>query len=243
MTAATDARTRGDCTTAVRRRYAATRPELARTRRLTGSATGSSVGRSRRTRPPGLRPSPHKEADVRPHARLARGRAHARRARSARRRTGVASAHGKGQARSGWSRSETQSEFLDLGTPRTVARRRDRVLGDAVPRGRDVGMSGVVCTVIARHAAVRRPDLAVRRRRSACGAGRSRSRDSSRSRARTTPGPFTLAITGGTGKYRGAGGTARSARGPSRRASTGCASTAEEAPRPPPAATTPPRRL
>jgi hypothetical protein len=121
--------------------------------------------------------------------------------------TGVANAHGDGKKRLKLVATELQSEFLDLGAP-------DLSLGDELviseslaKRGRDVGMSGVVCTVT--HA-VPPYDIVTFH----CVATLSLQRGQItlqgliEVQGEDDPGPFTVAITGGTGAFRGAGGVA-----------------------------------
>jgi hypothetical protein len=121
--------------------------------------------------------------------------------------TGVASAHGHGGKTLRLVATEVQSEFLDLGTP-------DLSLGDELViseslalRGRDVGTSGVVCTVthamapydvVTFHCVA---TLSLRR-------GQITLQGLIEVQGEDDPGPFTVAITGGTGAFRGAGGEA-----------------------------------
>ena len=118
-----------------------------------------------------------------------------------------AAGHGHGKKPLKLVAVEIQSEFLDLGTPGPS-------LGDELvfsetlfKKGREVGTSGVVCTVtqavapydvqsfhcVGTLSLQGWPDHAAGPHR---GPGRGR------------PGPFVVAITGGTGKYSGAGGKA-----------------------------------
>jgi hypothetical protein len=103
---------------------------------------------------------------------------------------------------------EIQSEFLDLGTPGPS-------LGDELvfsetlfKKKREVGTSGVVCTVVQ---AVAPYDvltfhcvgtLSLR-------SGQITLQGLIEVQGEDDPGPFVVAITGGTGKYRGAGGEAK----------------------------------
>ena len=103
---------------------------------------------------------------------------------------------------------EIQSEYLDLGTPGPS-------LGDELvfsetlfKKKREVGTSGVVCTVVQ---AVAPYDvltfhcvgtLSLR-------SGQITLQGLIEVQGEDDPGPFVVAITGGTGKYRGAGGEAR----------------------------------
>ena len=119
----------------------------------------------------------------------------------------VATADGKGKRVLRIVATETQFEFLDLGTPGPS-------LGDALVfserlsrRGRPVGVSGVVCTATQ----VEPPyddlmfhcvgTLKLRR-------GQITLQGLIEVQGEDDPGPFTVAITGGTGRYRGAGGKA-----------------------------------
>jgi hypothetical protein len=120
----------------------------------------------------------------------------------------VATADGKGKRVLRIVATETQFEFLDLGTPGPS-------LGDELVfserlsrRGRPVGVSGVVCTATQ----VEPPyddlmfhcvgTLKLRR-------GQITLQGLIEVQGEDDPGPFTVAITGGTGKYRGASGEAR----------------------------------
>ena len=121
--------------------------------------------------------------------------------------TGVASAHGGGKQTLRLVATELQSEFLDLGATGPS-------LGDELvfsesleQHGRDVGMSGAVCTVT--HAVAPYDvltyhcvgTLSLRR-------GQITLQGLIEVQSEDDPGPFTVAITGGTGRYRGAGGEA-----------------------------------
>jgi hypothetical protein len=121
--------------------------------------------------------------------------------------TGVASAHGGGKQTLRLVATELQSEFLDLGAPGPS-------LGDELvfsesleQHGRDVGMSGAVCTVT--HAMAPYDvltyhcvgTLSLRR-------GQITLQGLIEVQGEDDPGPFIVAITGGTGAYRGAGGEA-----------------------------------
>lgn len=126
---------------------------------------------------------------------------------------GVASAHGGGKSphRDGkvlkLLAEELQFEYIDLGVPGPS-------LGDEIVfseslsrRGRDVGMSGVVCTVT--HATPPYEvltfhcvgTLSLRR-------GQITLQGLIEVQGEEDPGPFIVAITGGTGAYRGASGEA-----------------------------------
>jgi hypothetical protein len=120
----------------------------------------------------------------------------------------IAEAHGKGKRTLRLVATEIQSEFLDLGATGPS-------LGDELVfseslsrRGREVGESGVVCTitqvtppydVITYHCigtlSLRRGQITLQ------GLIEVQGEDDS--------GPWTVAITGGTGAFRGAGGEAR----------------------------------
>jgi hypothetical protein len=121
--------------------------------------------------------------------------------------TGVASAHGGGKQTLRLVATQLQSEFLDLGAPGPS-------LGDELvfsesleQHGRDVGMSGAVCTVT--HAVAPYDvltyhcvgTLSLRR-------GQITLQGLIEVQGEDDPGPFIVAITGGTGAYRGAGGEA-----------------------------------
>jgi hypothetical protein len=122
--------------------------------------------------------------------------------------TTAAMAHGKQKHTLRLVATEIQSDFLDLGAPGPS-------LGDELVfseslarRGRDVGESGGVCTVVQ----VTAPyevltlhcvaTLSLRR-------GQITLQGLIEVQSMDDPGPFTAAITGGTGAYRGAGGQAR----------------------------------
>jgi hypothetical protein len=119
----------------------------------------------------------------------------------------VATAHGRSTQTIRLTATETQSQYLDLGTPGPS-------LGDELvfsevlrSRGRTVGESGVICTVTE----VEPPyevftfhcvaTLSLRR-------GQITLQGLIEVQGEDDPGPFTVAITGGTGDYRGAGGEA-----------------------------------
>jgi hypothetical protein len=121
--------------------------------------------------------------------------------------TGVASAHGDGGKSLRLVATEIQSEFLDLGTP-DISLGDELVISESLAlRGRDVGMSGVVCTithamapydVVTFHCVA---TLSLRR-------GQITLQGLIEVQGEDDPGPFTVAITGGTGAFRGAGGEA-----------------------------------
>jgi allene oxide cyclase-like protein len=121
----------------------------------------------------------------------------------------AAAADGKGKKTLKLIGRESQSEFLDLGTPGPS-------LGDQLVfsevlfrRGRgEVGMSGVVCTVtealppydvLTFHCVA---TLSLRR-------GQITLQGLVEAQGMDDPGPFRVAITGGTGAFRAAGGEAR----------------------------------
>jgi hypothetical protein len=119
----------------------------------------------------------------------------------------VATANGNGKRTLRIVATEIQSEFVDLGTPGPS-------LGDEFVfsetlfrRGREVGVSGGVCTatqvtapydVLMFHCVA---TLSLRR-------GQITLQGLIEVQGEDDPGPFTVAITGGTGAYRGAGGEA-----------------------------------
>ena len=120
---------------------------------------------------------------------------------------GVANAHGGGKKTLKLTATELQSEFLDLGATGPS-------LGDELvfseslaKRGRDVGMSGVVCTVT--HAEAPYEVLTFH-----CvgtlslGRGQITLQGLIEVQGEDDRGPWTVAITGGTGAFRGAGGEA-----------------------------------
>jgi hypothetical protein len=121
--------------------------------------------------------------------------------------TGVAAAGGKDKKTLRVVAEEIQTEFLDLGDPGPS-------LGDQIVfsealfiRGEEVGESGGVCTVTKAS-----PPYDVLTFQ--CVATLSLERGQitvqglNESQGEDDPGPVSLAITGGTGKYRGAGGEA-----------------------------------
>jgi hypothetical protein len=119
----------------------------------------------------------------------------------------VASVKGGGKKVLKLTATEKQSEFLDLGTPGPS-------LGDELViserlflRGREVGESGVVCVVtqamppydvLTFHCVA---TLSLRK-------GQITLQGLIEVQGEDDPGPFRVAITGGTGKFRGAGGEA-----------------------------------
>jgi hypothetical protein len=121
--------------------------------------------------------------------------------------TGVASAHGGGKQTLTLVATELQSEFLDLGATGPSLGDELVISESLEQRGRDVGMSGVVCTVthamapydvLTFHCVA---TLSLRR-------GQITLQGLIEVQGEDDPGPFIVAITGGTGAYRGAGGEA-----------------------------------
>ena len=122
--------------------------------------------------------------------------------------TGVATAHGDGNKSLKLVATELQSELVDVGAPGPS-------LGDQLvfseslaKRGRDVGMSGVVCTVtytVPPYDVVTFNCVATLSLRD----GQITLQGLIETQGEDDPGPFTVAITGGTGDYRGAGGEAK----------------------------------
>jgi hypothetical protein len=121
--------------------------------------------------------------------------------------TAVAAAHGKGSKTLRLVAVENQSDFLDLGAP-GPSLGDELVFSETLSRnGRHVGTSGVVCTTTA----VEPPyevttyhcvgTLSLRN-------GQITLQGLIEVQGEDDPGPFTVAITGGTGDYRGAGGQA-----------------------------------
>jgi hypothetical protein len=121
--------------------------------------------------------------------------------------TGVANAHGGGKQSLRLVATEVQSDFLDLGaTGPTLGD--ELIISESLARhGRDVGTSGVVCTithamppydVVTFHCVA---TLSLRR-------GQITLQGLIEVQGEDDPGPFIVAITGGTGAYRGAGGEA-----------------------------------
>jgi hypothetical protein len=119
----------------------------------------------------------------------------------------VATAHGKGKQTLRLLATENQSEFIDLGAT-GPSLGDELVFSETLSRhGRDVGTSGVVCTITA----VEPPyevvtfhcvgTLSLRN-------GQITLQGLIEVQGEDDPGPFTVAITGGTGAYRGAGGEA-----------------------------------
>jgi hypothetical protein len=121
--------------------------------------------------------------------------------------TGVANAHGDSKRALKLVATELQSEFLDLGTS-GPSLGDELVFSEALfHRGREVGMSGGVCTVthavppydvLMFHCVA---TLSLRR-------GQITLQGLIEVQGEDDPGPFTVAITGGTGAFRGAAGEA-----------------------------------
>jgi hypothetical protein len=119
----------------------------------------------------------------------------------------VASANGGGKKTLRITATEKQSEFLDLGTP-GPSLGDELVLSERLfSRGREVGESGVVCTVtqavppydvLTFHCVA---TLSLRK-------GQITLQGLIEVQGEDDPGPFRVAITGGTGAFRGAGGEA-----------------------------------
>jgi hypothetical protein len=121
--------------------------------------------------------------------------------------TGVADAHGGGKKTLKIVATELQSDYLDLGAP-GPSLGDELVFSESLRQdGRDVGTSGVVCTVT--HTVPPYDvqmfhcvgTLSLRR-------GQITLQGLIEVQGEDDPGPFTVAITGGTGAYRGAGGEA-----------------------------------
>lgn len=121
--------------------------------------------------------------------------------------TGVANAHGGGKQSLRLVATEVQSDFLDLGATGPSLGDELVISESLARRGRDVGTSGVVCTVT--HAMAPYDVLTFQ-----CVATLSLRRGQItlqgliEVQGEDDPGPFTVAITGGTGAFRGAGGEA-----------------------------------
>jgi len=121
--------------------------------------------------------------------------------------TGVANAHGGGKKTLKLVATELQFELIDVGA--TGPSLGDQIVfSESLAKDRrDVGMSGVVCTVT--HATPPYDvltfhcvgTLSVR-------SGQITLQGLIEVQGEDDPGPFTVAITGGTGAYRGAGGMA-----------------------------------
>jgi hypothetical protein len=120
----------------------------------------------------------------------------------------IAEAHGKGKRTLRLVGTEIQSEFLDLGAP-GISLGDELVFSETLSRrDHEVGESGGVCTatqvtppydVITFHCVA---TLSLRR-------GQITLQGLIEVQGEDDPGPFTVAITGGTGAFRGVGGEAR----------------------------------
>jgi hypothetical protein len=121
--------------------------------------------------------------------------------------TGVANAHRDHGKTLKLVATELQSDFLDLGDPGPTLGDELVISESLAKHGRDVGMSGVVCTIT--HAMAPYDVVTFH-----CVATLSLERGQItlqgliEVQGEDDPGPFTVAITGGTGAFRGAGGEA-----------------------------------
>lgn len=121
--------------------------------------------------------------------------------------TGIASAHGKGKKTLRLVATEIQSEFLDVGAAGPSLGDRLVFSERLTRKGREVGTSGVVCTItqttppydVFTFQCV--GTLSLRR-------GQITLQGLLEIQGEDDRGPFTVAITGGTGAYRGASGQA-----------------------------------
>ena len=121
---------------------------------------------------------------------------------------GVADAHGgKGKKTLRLVATELQSEFIDVGAPGPSLGDQLVISESLAKNGNDVGMSGVVCTVthttppydvVTFHCVA---TLSLQR-------GQITLQGLIEVQGPDDPGPFKVAITGGTGAFRGAGGVA-----------------------------------
>ena len=121
--------------------------------------------------------------------------------------TAVATANGKGKRTLRIVATENQSEYVDLGTT-GPSLGDELVFSETLSRnGREVGVSGAVCTVtqamapydvLTFHCVA---TLSLQR-------GQITLQGLIEVQGEDDPGPFTVAITGGTGAFRGAGGEA-----------------------------------
>jgi Allene oxide cyclase barrel like domain len=120
----------------------------------------------------------------------------------------VASAHGKsGHQTLRLVATEIQSEFLDVGAEGPSLGDRLVISETLAKRGRDVGTSGVVCTITGAeppYEVLTFQCVATLSLRN----GQITLQGLIEVQGENDPGPFTVAITGGTGAYRGAGGEA-----------------------------------
>jgi hypothetical protein len=119
----------------------------------------------------------------------------------------VAAAHGKGHDTLRLVATSNQQEFLDLGTP-GPSLGDEFIFSEVLSRhGRDVGTSGGVCTiteVVPPYTVVTLHCVATLSLRK----GQITLQGLVEMQGEDDPGPFTVAITGGTGAFRGAGGEA-----------------------------------
>ena len=121
--------------------------------------------------------------------------------------TTAASAHGKGKQTLRLVATQTQSATVDVGTPGTSLGD-EFVFSETLSRhGREVGTSGVVCTVTEftpPYDVVTLQCIGTLSLRN----GQITLQGLIEVQGMDDPGPFTVAITGGTGHFRGAGGEA-----------------------------------
>jgi hypothetical protein len=118
-----------------------------------------------------------------------------------------ASGHGHGKRALKIVATETQSEFLDLGTPGPSLGDELIISETLFRKGREVGTSGVVCTVTQAMAPYDVLTFQCLATLSLKG-GQVTLHGLIEVQGEDDPGPFRVAITGGTGKFRGAGGEA-----------------------------------
>jgi hypothetical protein len=121
--------------------------------------------------------------------------------------TGVAAAHGDRGKTLRVVATELQSDFLDHGTPGPSLGDELVISESLARRGRDVGMSGIVCTIthaMAPYDVVTFHCVATL----SLGRGQITLQGLIEVQGEDDPGPFTVAITGGTGAFSGAGGEA-----------------------------------
>jgi hypothetical protein len=118
----------------------------------------------------------------------------------------AATAHGKGKTLR-LVATDTQENFLDLGSPGPSLGDELVISETLARRGRDVGTAGVVCTVTGAEAPYEVlafqcvATLSLRN-------GQITLQGLIEVQGENDPGPWTVAITGGTGAFRGAGGEA-----------------------------------
>jgi allene oxide cyclase-like protein len=121
--------------------------------------------------------------------------------------TGVANAHSGGKGKLRIVATEIQSQFVDIGDP-GISLGDELVFSERLFRhGREVGMSGAVCTVVSggpTYDIVTNHCVGTLSLRN----GQITLQGLIEVQGEDDPGPFTVAITGGTGDYRGAGGEA-----------------------------------